>query len=344
MAVGLGQRFAAVSSRLQLFVGLVALVVLLAVPQLFGQYETGLMVELLVLLLFAASYDLLIGYTGVVSFGHALPYGAAAYVMGMAITGQSLPLVPDGGVNLFVAIVLALLAVVVVSLVTGWLAFRLSGVYFAVLTLAFSMVGYYVVFESTEFTGGDNGLLVFRPDVFGLPLSDYVTFYYFVLWVVVVSFLVMRRLTNSPFGRVLKSIRENEDRARFLGYDTNHYKLAVFVVAGLFAGVAGILQGLYLNILTPEMLFWATGGDALLVTLIGGMGTLWGVAFGAAFLLGARELLTGIVEGWPIVLGIVYVLFVLFIPDGIAGFITGRSRSAWDVVSDLRGESDSSDE
>lgn len=335
MAVGLGRRFAAAFDRTPLLVGLVALLGLLAIPQLFEQYMTGLVVELLVLLLFAASYDLLIGYTGVVSFGHALPYGAAAYVMGMAVSGGPLPFVPEDGVSLLAAAGLALLAVAVISLVTGWLAFRLSGVYFAVLTLAFSMVGYYVVFESTEFTGGDNGLLVTRPEVFGVALADYVTFYYFVLAIVVVSFLLMRRLTNSPFGRVLKSIRENEDRARFLGYDTNHYKLAVFTVAGLFAGVAGMLQGLYLNILTPNMLYWATGGDALLVTLIGGMGTLWGVAFGAAFLLGARELLTGIVEGWPIILGIVYVLFVLFIPNGIAGVITGRTRSVWDVVSDL---------
>ncbi|MFC5973514.1 branched-chain amino acid ABC transporter permease [Halomarina salina] len=337
MAVSLSQRFAGMSGRLQWVIGIALLVGFLAVPQVYGSYRTGLAVELLVLLLFAASYDLLIGYTGVVSFGHALPYGAAAYVMGMAMAGRPLPLIPDVGVSFPVAVGLALLAVVVISVVTGWLAFRLSGVYFAVLTLAFSMVGYYAVFESTEFTGGDNGLLIARPDLLGVPLSDYVTFYYFALWVVVLSFLAMRRLTKSPFGRVLVSIRENEDRARFLGYDTTHYKLAVFVVAGLFAGVAGLLQGLYLNILTPNMLYWSTGGDALLVTLIGGMGTLWGVIFGAAFLLGARELLTGFIEGWPIVLGVVYVLFVLFVPDGIAGFLTDRSRSTWDVLADLRG-------
>jgi branched-chain amino acid transport system permease protein len=337
MAVGLRKRVAAVSSRIQWLVGFGVLVVLLTVPQVFGSYWTGLIVEFLILLLFAASYDLLIGYTGVISFGHALPYGGAAYVMGMAMTGRPLPLIPEAGVPFPVAVGLALFAVVVISLVTGALALRMSGVYFAIVTLAFSMVGYYVVFESTRFTGGDNGLLITRPDLLGLPLSDYVTYYYFALWIVVLSFLAMRRLTNSPFGRVLVSIRENEDRTRFLGYNTFYYKLAVFVVAGLFAGVAGVLQGLYLNILVPGMLFWETGGDALLVTLIGGMGTLWGAAFGAAFLLGARELLTGAVEGWPIILGVAYVLFVLFIPNGIAGLLTERSRSVWDIISDLRG-------
>jgi branched-chain amino acid transport system permease protein len=336
MAVGLGRRFDDNTRvmRWGLAIGVVALFALL--PQVLGNYGTGLVVEFFVLLLFAASYDLLIGYTGIISFGHALPYGVAAYAMGIVVAGRPLPGVPEAGVPLLVATPIALLAVIVVSALTGWLALRLSGVYFAMITLAFSMVGYFVAFESTGVTGGDNGLLISRPEILGYPLNDYVAFYYLVLWIVLGCFLAMRRLTCSPFGRVLVCIRENEERARFLGYDTFRYKLAVFVVAGLFAGVAGVLQGLYLNIITPDMLYWSTGGDALLVTLIGGMGTLWGAAVGAAFLLGARELLTGIVEGWPIVLGVVYVLFVLFVPDGIAGLIVGHSRSVWDVIGDLQ--------
>jgi branched-chain amino acid transport system permease protein len=183
-------------------------------------------------------------------------------------------------------------------------------------------------------------MLISRPELVGLPLNDYVTFYYFVTFAVAASFLAMWRLTKSPFGKVLIIIRENEERARFLGYNTFNYKLAIFVVAGLFAGIAGMLQGLYLNILSADLLHWSTGGDALLVTLIGGMGTLWGAALGAAFLLGARELLTGIIEGWPIILGVVYVVFVLFFPSGLAGFLTGEGRSVWDVVSSLRGGGD----
>lgn len=324
-------------------IALVGLILLGIVPQILGSYETGLIVELLILFLFAASYDLLIGYTGVVSFGHALPYGVAAYVMGMVMVGKPLPGVPESGLALPIAVVAALTSVVVVMLLTGWLAFRLTGVYFAMLTLAFAMVGYFVAFESTALTGGDNGLLVFRPELFGISLGDYVVFYYLVAGTVIGSYLAMRRLTNSPFGQVILSIRENEERARFLGYDTFRYKLAVYVVSGLFAGIAGILQGLYLNIITPNMLYWSTGGDALLVALIGGMGTLWGAAAGAVFLLGARELLTGLVDGWPVILGVVYVLFVLFIPDGLAGLVTDRSRSAWDVITDIR-ETEASDD
>lgn len=343
MAVGLSRRFGDDTRMVRWGVALVVVAVFAVLPQVLGNYHTGLVVEFFILLLFAASYDLLIGYSGVVSFGHALPYGTAAYMMGIVMAGRPLPGIPEAGLSLPVAALLALLAVVVVSAVTGWLAFQLSGVYFAMLTLAFSMVGYYIVFESTNVTGGDNGLLVTRPDVLGFPLGDYVAFYYVVFWIVLLSYLAMRRLTHSPFGRVLISIRENEERARFLGYNTFRYKLAVFVIAGLFAGVAGLLQGLYLSIITPNMLYWSTGGDALLVTLIGGMGTLWGAAVGAAFLLGARELLTGIIEGWQIILGIVYVVFVLFVPDGIAGLVTRESRSVWDVVRDFRSDGDDSD-
>lgn len=343
MAVEIRERFDGSMDWIRL-VGLAVLfVAFVALPQFLESYYTGLVVEFFLFLLFAASYDLLIGYTGVISFGHALPYGTAAYVMGIAMSGRPLPGIPEAGVSFPLAIAIAIAAVVVVSIVTGYLAFQQSGVYFAMLTLALSMVGYYVAFETTAITGGDNGLLITRPELFGLPLSDYVTFYYFTFFIVVGSFLAMWRLTKSPFGKVLVIIRENEERAKFLGYNTFHYKLAVFVIAGLFAGVAGMLQGLFLNILTPNMLHWSTGGDALLVTLIGGMGTLWGAALGAVFLLGARELLTGLVEGWPIILGVVYVLFVLFFPSGLAGVLTGEGRSVGDVISDLRGDSDDSD-
>ena len=344
MAVSIGQRLGLDSRRVRLFGFLVLLAVFAALPQFLGSYESGLVVEFMLFLVFAASYDLLIGYTGVISFGHALPFGTAAYVMGIAMAGRPLPGIPEAGVSLPVAVVLALVAVVVVSVVTGYLAFQQSGVYFAMLTLALSMVGYYFVFETTAVTGGDNGLLVFRPDLLGLPLSDYVTFYYLTFFAVVLSFLAMWRLVNSPLGRVLVIIRENEERAQFLGYNTFRYKLAVFVVAGFFAGVAGMLQGLFLSIVTPDLLHWSTGGDALLVTLIGGMGTLWGAALGSAFLLGARELLTGIIEGWPIILGIVYVLFVLFVPSGIAGALTGEGRSVWDTVGDLRSSDQGEDD
>lgn len=337
MAVEFRRRLAENGSMFRAGVWVAVLVVLAAIPLVLSSFETGLFIELMLLVVFAASYDLLIGYSGVISFGHALPFGTAAYLMGMVMAGRPLPGIPTESLGFPAAILIGIVAVVLVSLATGYLALQLAGVYFAMLTLAFSMVGYFVVFETTEYTGGDNGLLITRPEVFGVALGDQITFYYVVLVVVVLCYAAMRRLTTSPFGQVLKSIRENEERARFLGYDTFRYKLFAFVVAGFFAGIAGMLQGLYLNIITPSLMYWSTGGDALLVTLIGGMGTLWGSIVGAMFLMGAREFLTGFTENWPIVLGVVYVLFVLFVPSGIAGLVTGDgSRSVWDLIRELR--------
>lgn len=335
MAVGVRRRIAENGAKVRVGVWVAVIAMLAAVPHVLPTFQTGLVIELMLLVVFAASYDLLIGYSGVISFGHALPYGTAAYLMGIVLAGRPFPGIPTESLGFPSAVLIGLVGVVVVSVATGYLALQLSGVYFAMLTLAFSMVGYFAVFETTTYTGGDNGLLIFRPEVFGIALSDQVTFYYLTLVVVVFSYAAMRRLTTSPFGQVLKSIRENEERARFLGYDTFRYKLFAFVLAGFFAGVAGMLQGLYLNIITPSLMYWSTGGDALLVTLIGGMGTLWGSIVGAMFLMGARELLTGITEGWPIILGIVYVLVVLFVPSGIAGIVTSN-RSVWDVLRDLR--------
>lgn len=337
MAVGIRNQVAENRRMARAGVWVAVLAALSAMPFVLGAYHTGLVIEVMILVLFAASYDLLIGYAGIISFGHALPLGTAAYMMGIVMSGRPFPFIPTESLGFWPAIGLAIVAVVVVSLLTGYLALQRSGVYFAMVTLAFSMVGYYFVFETTSITGGDNGLFLFRPEVFGIDLSEQIIFYFTTMAVVVLSYAALRRVTTSPFGRVLKSIRENEERARFFGYDTFRYKLAAFTIAGLFAGVAGILQGLYFNIITPSFMYWSTGGDALLITLIGGMGTLWGAIVGTLMLLGAREALTGITENWPIVLGIIYVLFVLFVPSGIAGIITD-SRSVWSVVGDLFGE------
>jgi branched-chain amino acid transport system permease protein len=339
MAVSVRRRLAENRRTARAGVWVAVLGILSVVPFVLPSFQTGLVIEMMILVLFAASYDLLIGYAGIISFGHALPLGTAAYMMGIVMAGRPLPLVPTGSLGFWPAVGLAILAVVVVSVVTGYLALQRSGVYFAMVTLAFSMVGYFLVFETTSITGGDNGLLVSRPEVFGLALSQQIVFYFTTLVIVALSYAALRRVTTSPFGRVLRSIRENEQRARFFGYDTFRYKLFAFTVAGLFAGVAGVLQGLYFNIITPSMMYWSTGGDALLITLIGGMGTLWGAIVGTVMLLGTREVLTGITENWPIVLGIVYVLFV---PKGLAGLVTD-SRSVWDAVGDLLGDEEVDD-
>jgi branched-chain amino acid transport system permease protein len=329
------RRFKALSRTLVIRV--VAFLALAAVPLVTTGYQTGLVVNFLILALFAVSYDLLIGYTGIVSFGHALPYGLGLYVFAIFATNQSVPFVSTAAVPFEGAVLVALVLVVVVSLATGYLALQATGVYFAMITLAFAQIGYLAVFENADITGGDGGILLFSQEFFGIALSNEMTFYYVTLGVVAGCFLAMRRLTTSPYGQVLKSIRENETRARFLGYDTFRYKLSAFVAAGLFAAVAGILKGLHSNIATPGALHWSTGGDALLMTLIGGMGSLWGPVVGAAVLFGGEELLTTVTEHWLLLLGAVYVVFVIFIPSGIAGLVSrGSSRTVGDVLRELR--------
>jgi branched-chain amino acid transport system permease protein len=314
----------------------VVFLALAAVPMFTSSYQTGLVVEILVLALFAASYDLLIGYAGIVSFGHALPFGLGLYGFAVFATDQPVPFVPTSAVPFEAAILVALVLVLVVSLVTGYLALQASGVYFAMITLAFAQIGYLAIFENTDITGGDGGILLLRQEVFGVSLADGTTFYYVTLLVVAGCFLAMRRLTTSPYGQVLKSIRENETRARFLGYDTFRYKLSVFAAAGLFAAVAEIFGGLHGNIATPTALHWSTGGDALLMTLIGGMGTLWGPVLGAGVLFAGEELLSSITEHWLLLLGGIYVVFVIFVPGGLAGLVTDSDRTAWDAIRDLK--------
>jgi branched-chain amino acid transport system permease protein len=328
------RRLPAVSRTL--IVRVVVFSALAAAPMFTTPYQTGLVVEVLVLALFAASYDLLIGYTGIVSFGHALPFGLGLYGFAIFATNQSVPFVPTEMVPFEAAILVALLLVAAVSLFVGYIALQASGVYFAMITLAFAQIGYLAVFENTEITGGDGGILVFRQEVFGIALTDGMTFYYVTLLVVAGCFLAMRRLTTSPYGQVLKSIRENETRARFLGYDTFRYKLSVFVAAGVFAAVAGILRGLHSNIATPNALHWSTGGDALLMTLIGGMGSLWGPVVGAGVLFAGEEVLASITQHWLLALGAIYVVFVIFVPSGLAGLVTESDRTAWDAIRDLK--------
>jgi branched-chain amino acid transport system permease protein len=315
----------------------VVVALLAAVPLFVSDYQSGLVVEFLILALFAASYDLLIGYAGIVSFGHALPYGVGLYGFAIFATSRPIPYIPTEAVPVFGAFVVGLLITALVSLGVGYVALQATGVYFAMITLALAQIGYIIVFETTSISGGSEGILLFAQEVFGISLGDPTTFYYVTLGLVVICFLSMKRLTTSPYGQVLQSIRENETRSRFLGYDTFRYKLSVFTVAGVYAGVAGILSGLHQSIATPDALYWSTGGDALLMTLIGGMGTLWGPGLGAAVLFGAREFLTGITDQWQIVLGSVFVIFVIFVPNGLAGIFTGnRGRSVWDVISDLK--------
>ena len=284
------------------------------------RFWQGLLVQVFILAVYAMSYDLLMGYTGILSFGHAMFFGTGAYVVGILMKhfAWSLPQ----------ALLAAVIIAVLQGLVIGVLSLRVRGIYFAMVTLAFAEV-FFILSEATDFrqyTGAEDGLQGIPVPAWISPTGHRLRFYYLALGFALLMYVVARRVVNSPTGRVMIAIRENEDRALMLGYNTFVYKLIAVVLAGVFAALAGVLSALWNFGASPSLLSVDRTIDALLMTIIGGVGTLVGPMLGA----GVLELLGywfNNVFGprWPLVFGVVYILIVLFLPYGIVG--TWRLRS-----------------
>jgi branched-chain amino acid transport system permease protein len=309
------------------------LLVLIAVPFI-GIYPLFVM-KVLCFALFAAAFNLLIGYTGLLSFGHAMFLGMAGYTTGYAI--QTLGYSPELGVLAGTA------AATVLGLVVGVFAIRRQGIYFAMVTLALAQMVYFV-FLQAPFTHGEDGLQgVPRGKLFGvLDLSSDFTLYYVVLVVMVLMFLLIVRIVHSPFGQVLVAIKENEPRAVSLGYDTDRFKLLAFVLSAGIAGLAGSLKVLVLGFETLSDAYWTMSGLVILMTLVGGMGTLFGPLLGAALIValedrlgdigGALASATGVQwfnslgESATIVTGLIFIACVLAFRRGIVGEIVARVR------------------
>jgi branched-chain amino acid transport system permease protein len=343
------------STRLRVRLG-AALVALLALAPLgsgvlYSPYVVTLLNDVLVWALFALSLDFVMGYTGLVSLGHAMFYGLGAYaaILGLMHVSSSV----------FVVLALAILLSAALAWVVGHLSIRVSGVYFAMITLGFAQLLYNLTFK-LEVTGGSDGLfgadalfglggvgvylydleLALGPVVFG-PNALY---YYFMLATVVGSYLLARRFMRAPFGSVLQSIRESEDRAAFVGYDVTAYKRRAFVVSGALAGLAGGLYAVGEGFVAPSLLHWLRSGEVIVMTVLGGMGTLYGPMIGAGVYVGFADFLSSYLEQWRMVLGAVFVLFVIFIPRGLVSLpatITARLESdADDVLADSEPEVD----
>lgn len=262
------------------------------------------------------SYDLLFGYTGLLTFGHALFFGGGAY--GIAIMARVYDL------NYLEAFPIVLVMLVVLGLIVGVAALQLSGVYFAIITLAFAQLGYELILQFNSITGGVNGIYsITIPDVAGFSLTDPMVTYYVTLAAVTAVYLLLRRVAVSPYGRVIQGIRENEERIEMLGIDTFRYKLASFVMAGVVGGFGGMLYPLFITFVSPPIANWTTTGDLLMMTLIGGFGTLWGPLLGTGFYISLKTVLSGFFEQWRLLMGIIFVLFVLFLPSGLAGLLRG---------------------
>ena len=260
----------------------------------------------------AMSLDLLIGYTGLVSFGHAAFFGLGAY--------STAVLLERGVLSLWLCLGLAIVVVGAYALMVGYFATTRRGIYFALLTLIFAEV-VYTVFRYTQAFGGSDGIQGLpAPEVLrGVAIDTPVRIYYLVVAYLLLAYVTCRVLVRSHFGRVLAAIRENEDRARFLGYNVQRYKMGICLISAVLTGLAGALYPGRAAYATPDLLHWSISGEFIIMVMIGGLGTLVGPIFGGAFFVLLQEKVSSYVQWYNIVIGLVLVLIVLFIPRGLLG-------------------------
>jgi branched-chain amino acid transport system permease protein len=297
-------------------VGLAVVVAALALfPLGAGNYPVKLLQEILIWGIFAMSLDLLMGYAGMVSFGHSAFFGIGGYVAALALARSP---------GLVSALLLPAIAAGLAALVIGFFSIRVSGVYFIMLTLAFSQMFYAYAFQ-VSWLGAEDGIVgIPRPAVPGIDLGGIRSFHGYLLALFVVAAVALWRVVQSPFGHVLRGIHENEARMEAVGYAVDRYKLLAFVIAGVFAGLAGSLYAQFNGSITPDAFFWTTSGEALLMVIIGGTGTLGGAVLGAAAFILLQSLVSTYTERWMLILGVTFILFVLFAPGGIVGALRGR--------------------
>ncbi len=292
-----------------------ALVGLAVIAPYSGSFVLLLITQALIFGILAMSVDLLLGYTGLPSLGQAAYLGVGAYMTAILATRYQFGLEWD----FWLVISMGVACGALTAALFGLFAIRATGVYFLMITLALGMCVWGLVYRWNALTGGDNGINVpFRP-AFGIDLANDVTFFFVVLGFFVATLVVLYVLVHSPFGHSLVGIRESEQRMRILGYNTWLHKYLAFIIAGGFGGLAGVLWTHLNGIVSPEDVILTTSVDALLMVVLGGAGTLVGGAIGAAVVVFLREYLSIHVTWWQYVLGCVYVLTILFLPDGLMG-------------------------
>ena len=294
---------------------LVALMLLPVYVKIGGNvFLLTLFTRIVILAMAAVSLNLILGYGGMMSFGHAAYLGIGGYAVGM--------LAHEGITTGFVQWPVALAASALFALVIGALSLRTRGVYFIMITLAFAQMAYYVSAGLARY-GGDDGLTIYKRSQFFSPidLSNKVQFYYVCLALLFASIYLVWRLTNSRFGLVIQGARSNDTRMRAIGFQTYRYKLVCFVIAGTMCGLAGALLANHTDFVSPAMMYWTRSGDLIIMVVLGGMGSVIGPVFGAVALLVLEEVLSGITEYWQIILGPLLLLVVLFARGGIDGLL-----------------------
>lgn len=303
---------------------LLATLLVLSIFPLFGSaYYNELLTKIMIMAIFALSLDLLVGFTGLVSFGHAAFFGIAAYAV-VLVSPQYDPS------SLWLVLPAAVLAAAVAAFVVGLFVLRTKGIYFIMVTLAFAQMIYFV-FHDSPLGGGSDGVFInFKPELrIGetqlLDLGDPAHFYYVVLLLLIATYVFLRILLRSPLGRALAGIKSNEHRMLSLGFPVFLYKLAGFVIAGALAGVAGFLSACQFGFVTPEILSWHQSGNVLLMVILGGMGTLNGAVIGAFAFVVLQEVFSALTKHWQFLMGTVIVLVVMLLPGGLSS-LTQRLR------------------
>ena len=287
----------------------------LILPLVVGEFWVHVAIEILILGLFAVSFNMIFGYMGQISFGHAAYYGVGAYATGMLMVKASVPLP--------ICLVASMITAGICALIFGYFCVRLTGIYFAILTLAFGQLMYYIIFQWYSFTGGDDGLQGIVPPDFLFGATAY---YYFTFCIVAAALIAMWYISRSPFGYTMRAIRDNADRTRFVGINVRKYMLINFVVAAMFAGLAGGLLGPFNRSIAPDLCNWHQSGVPVFMAVIGGPLGFLGPMIGSVIYTFLMAFVTGITEYWPLVIGLIIIFVVLFMPGGVIGLADERVK------------------
>jgi branched-chain amino acid transport system permease protein len=280
----------------------------LILPLVIGDFWIHVAVEILILGLFAVSFNMIFGYMGQLSFGHAAYFGVGAYATGLLLVKTSVPLP--------ICLVVSMITAGMFAMAIGYFCVRLTGIYFAILTMAFGQLMYYIIFQWYSFTGGDDGLQGIVPPDW---ISSVTAYYYFTLFIVAAAMIVIWFITESPFGYTMRAIRENAERTRFIGLNVRKYMLINFAVAGMFAGLAGGLLGPFNRSVAPDLCNWHQSGIPVFMTVIGGPASFFGPIIGSLIYTFLFAFVTGFTEYWPLTIGVVIIFVVLYMPGGVMG-------------------------
>src|SRR5690554_3859910 len=307
----------------QILLALASLIIalaLIALPWIAPYFYIFIATEILILGLFATSFNLVFGYTGMLSFGHAAFFGAGAYASAMLMLGTSWPLLA--------CLLVAIIGGALLALIIGFFSVRLNEVYFAMLTLAFGMMVFSIVHQWRSVTNGSDGLAGFRVGSLGLgidvTLANPAVFYHVVLVIVALAMAVLYLVCRSSFGLILRAIRQNPERVAFCGLNIRHYRLAAFTISGAFAGLAGGLMAPFLRIASPELVHWSMSAEPVLMSILGGTGYFLGPIFGSTVFVVLKTTITSYTQAWMLVLGVILAIMVMFFRRGLLGTFLDR--------------------